>query len=184
MNLSTRALASRITAYSDRIASLTPEEAGMLATELHRRGTFPPGLHVDYNQPMPPENLVGVMRGCGVLAADAVVVMLSVPGPRAQNIIEKLVNRPVTHLPAVQAPPPAPRHEGSRPAALDARPGAGGRRIQVLCTNPKRPNSEAAERFNLYKNGMTVGEYIAAGGRQRDVTWDVKQGYIRIVDAA
>lgn len=184
MHHSTRALASRISVYSDRLASLSPDEAGLVATELHRRGALPPGLSVDYGRPLPPENLVGVMGGCGLLAADAVVVMLGVPGPQAQNIIEKLINRPITHLPAVQAPPPPPRHEGSRPAAVDRRPGAGGRRIEVLCTNPKRPNSEAAERFDLYRTGMTVGEYIAAGGRQRDITWDAKQGYIRLVDAA
>lgn len=51
------------------------------------------------------------------------------------------------------------------------------RKITILVEgNPKR--GTAAERYNLYKNGMTVGKYIELGGQLRDVTWDVKQGWI------
>lgn len=52
-------------------------------------------------------------------------------------------------------------------------------KIKILVKdNPKR--AAAAERFNLYKNGMTVDEYIAAGGARADVNWDVKQGFIEV----
>ena len=44
--------------------------------------------------------------------------------------------------------------------------------------NPKRGG--AAERFKLYKSGMTVAEYIAAGGKVQDVAWDSKKGYIKV----
>ena len=44
--------------------------------------------------------------------------------------------------------------------------------------NPKR--AAAAERFDLYKNGMTVAEYLKAGGKRADVNWDVKQGFIEV----
>lgn len=51
------------------------------------------------------------------------------------------------------------------------------RKITILVEgNPKR--GTAAERYNLYKNGMTVGKYIELGGQLRDVTWDIKQGWI------
>lgn len=51
------------------------------------------------------------------------------------------------------------------------------RKITILVEgNPKR--GTAAERYNLYKNNMTVGKYIELGGQLRDVTWDVKQGWI------
>ena len=51
------------------------------------------------------------------------------------------------------------------------------RKITILVEgNPKR--GTAAERYNLYKNGMTVGKYIELGGQLRDVTWDAKQGWI------
>ena len=51
------------------------------------------------------------------------------------------------------------------------------RKITILVEgNPKR--GTAAARYALYKNGMTVGKYIELGGQLRDVTWDVKQGWI------
>lgn len=46
--------------------------------------------------------------------------------------------------------------------------------------NPKRKNTLSFTRFALYKNGMTVGDYIAAGGRSGDVNYDVENGYISI----
>lgn len=52
-------------------------------------------------------------------------------------------------------------------------------KITVLVEgNPKR--GTAAQRFSLYKNGMTVGKYIERGGQLRDVTWDAKQGWISV----
>jgi len=48
----------------------------------------------------------------------------------------------------------------------------------VAKENPKR--AKAAERFALYKNGMTVGEYVRAGGTMADVRWDVKQNFISV----
>lgn len=51
------------------------------------------------------------------------------------------------------------------------------RKITILVEgNPKR--GTAAKRYDLYKNGMTVGKYIELGGQLRDVTWDEKMGWI------
>jgi hypothetical protein len=44
--------------------------------------------------------------------------------------------------------------------------------------NPKRGN--AATRFSLYKSGMTVADYVAAGGKVQDVAWDSKKGFIKV----
>ncbi len=44
--------------------------------------------------------------------------------------------------------------------------------------NPKR--GTAAERFALYAKGMTVGEYVKKGGKKADVSWDEKQGFIKV----
>ena len=48
----------------------------------------------------------------------------------------------------------------------------------VAKENPKR--AKAAERFALYKNGMTIGEYVKAGGTMADIRWDVKQNFISV----
>lgn len=46
--------------------------------------------------------------------------------------------------------------------------------------NPKR--GTAADRYDLYRNGMTVAAYIAAGGQRRDVVWDQKMGWIKTAE--
>jgi ribosomal protein S12 len=50
----------------------------------------------------------------------------------------------------------------------------------VAETNPKRNNTLSRERFALYRTGMTVAEYIAAGGRSGDVNHDAAEGYITL----
>lgn len=46
--------------------------------------------------------------------------------------------------------------------------------------NPKRPGSAAHSRFGLYKDGMTVQQFLDAGGWAADLNWDEKQGFIYI----
>lgn len=53
--------------------------------------------------------------------------------------------------------------------------------IKVLVeSNPKRKGTLAYTRFELYRSGMTVAEYITAGGRTGDVNHDVTEGYIEL----
>jgi hypothetical protein len=49
--------------------------------------------------------------------------------------------------------------------------------------NPKRPGSGAHKRFALYKNGMTVEQFLKAGGIPADVHWDSKQRFIKVAAA-
>lgn len=50
----------------------------------------------------------------------------------------------------------------------------------LVMDNPKRKGTLTFDRFALYKDGMTVAEYVAAGGRTGDVNFDVEQGYISL----
>ncbi len=53
--------------------------------------------------------------------------------------------------------------------------------IKILIRgNPKRRNSISFDMYSLYKDGMTVKEYLAAGGRRRDLNWDTKQKFIEV----
>ncbi len=47
-------------------------------------------------------------------------------------------------------------------------------------TNPRREGTHGHHSFEVVKNGMTYEEYIACGGRNRDLAWDVEHGYIRL----
>ena len=56
-----------------------------------------------------------------------------------------------------------------------------GDKIKILVAkNPKRSGSAAHARFALYKPGMTVAEFLKAGGWRADIRWDVTQGFIGI----
>lgn len=76
----------------------------------------------------------------------------------------------------------------TRSPIIQKRPG-GGTKVKysdsavitvLIDKNPKR--GTAAVRFNLYRTGMTVGEYILAGGLRTDVNWDSnpRNGWIRV----
>lgn len=47
--------------------------------------------------------------------------------------------------------------------------------------NPKRPWGAAYRRFDLYWTGMTVGEFLEAGGTRADLWYDQDHGFIRVV---
>jgi len=63
-------------------------------------------------------------------------------------------------------------------------PGAkrdGTMKITVLVKeNPKREGTNGYKHFALYKKGMTVGEFLEAGGTTGDLDWDVRHNFIKL----
>lgn len=69
----------------------------------------------------------------------------------------------------------------AREAGVKGREEARARKIKVLASeNPKREGSAAHKKFSLYKNGMTVGEFLDKGGTSSCIAYDVKHGYIEV----
>lgn len=95
----------------------------------------------------------------------------------AQQAARAAVHAPTTPAPAPAAvPAPAPRRRGG-PAAKHSDDAT----IVVLVTkNPKREGTACHGRFALYVPGMTVADYLVAGGTRADLRWDESQGFIRI----
>ena len=55
----------------------------------------------------------------------------------------------------------------------------GGKVITLLVKdNPKRGKSTA--RYDLYKSGMTINAYVAAGGYRADIAWDLHRDFISV----
>lgn len=54
--------------------------------------------------------------------------------------------------------------------------------VKVIHHNPKRHGSAAYRRFNLYVSGMTVGEFISAGGHMGDIYYDIARAFIAVSD--
>lgn len=47
-------------------------------------------------------------------------------------------------------------------------------------SNPKRPWGAAYKRFDLYREGMTVGEFLVLGGTRGDLWYDQDHDFIRV----
>jgi len=52
--------------------------------------------------------------------------------------------------------------------------------ITLLVKNPKREGSAAYDRYNFYRDGMTVVQFLEAGGSRADLSWDSQRKYIEI----
>ena len=80
----------------------------------------------------------------------------------------------------VKSEPKVKKVEGvAGEAALARKEANRARKITILVEgNPKK--GTAALRYALYKNGMTVGQYIELGGQLRDIAWDKKVGFISV----
>ena len=50
--------------------------------------------------------------------------------------------------------------------------------IKLAPGNPRRPGSKAHGRFGLYRTGMTVREYLEAGGLIGDIYCDIARCHI------
>jgi len=57
------------------------------------------------------------------------------------------------------------------------------KRIKILVDeNPKRAGSKSAARFDLYEDGMTVGEALDAGVWPADIRYDSEvKGFIKLI---
>jgi chemotaxis protein histidine kinase CheA len=124
--------------------------------------------------------------------ADELLAMLDkAANPQPQGEIEMAAKKPAAKkapakkptakaAPAKKAPvAKAAPEKKEAPAKKESKGTSDDREITVLTKeNPKR--ADAARRFALYKTGMTVGEYIEAGGYPADVRWDIKQGFIAV----
>lgn len=162
--------------YQPNFESLTQEEAVLAAESLA------PMLPDDYS-PVP-EDVTGgqiyeACRASGLDQAAVVMSMASSPSPVAVSCLEKIVGRPfVRATKNTQTERKTQRTKQPRPVLRDDRV------IRVLSeTNPKKKGTKSYDRFALYEDGMTVQQFVKAGGTSADVKWDAERGFIRVEDA-
>ena len=118
---------------------------------------------------------------CDSHGLDQAMVVMSLakdPSAIAVSILEKLVGQKMRReiQKEVGAVKPA---RGPRKAAQktsDPRP------ITKVMANPKKKGSKSYDRFELYKEGMTVNDALAAGVLRADIAYDSERGYITIGD--
>lgn len=68
-----------------------------------------------------------------------------------------------------------------RPAHLRSRQAAHSIILRKLTRhNPRRQGTHGHTSFALIRSGMTYEDYVARGGRNRDLAWDVERGYVAL----
>lgn len=118
----------------------------------------------------------------GVDHKTACMSLANDPSPMAITILEKVIGK--TPIRIVKTKPPvvtrAPRAPGApRPKVAKNDP----RIVYDVIPNPKRMGSKSYDRYNFYKEGMTVTEFLNAGGTIGDIQHDVSKGFIKLKDA-
>jgi len=114
--------------------------------------------------PAAPAPVVAPAKGAGKAPVKAKA------GPSAA---EKAPAAPKAAKPA--GPAPHTKYNGMSKVEKDAL------RIKLLVTtNPKKPGSATHDRFELYKNGVLVGELKAKGVTGEDLRWDIDHNFIAL----
>lgn len=163
--------------YRLNFASLSADESALVAGHVARRHD------IEIVEEVTGEGLFDMCMGHGLGQADVVLACAHDPSPEAVVALEKLVGRPIVRnivgrplgsKNGVHTPRP-PRPKGNAVRRSDPR-----RIVYVAEANPKKPGTAAHQKFSLYRVGMTVSEFVAAGGTMGDVNWDVERGFIRL----
>jgi hypothetical protein len=97
------------------------------------------------------------------------------------KIAEALMEKPIHNGPKASGraagTPSAPKGERApRQAISDSRI------IHSIKPNPKKVGSNAHTKYALYAEGMSVADFIKAGGTMGDVKWDSERGFIQLKD--
>lgn len=183
--------------HSELYRSLSPIQSLYLWRELHRSGLV-------QSDPDPTaatgEHIASL---CSGLSHAQVVLAISYRSePVFYEIAQVLLQRPIymcargetgiplTDIEGRPLPLPIGHRRGEPPAAPVTLKAARARMqythrpdprvITCIVPNPKKPGSKSHARFELYREGMTVSEFMAVGGTTADIKYDAGHGYIRV----
>lgn len=92
----------------------------------------------------------------------------------ARELRKKIGDEPVQPPPIVaEVEPPKPKTQAVTKTARGRPVNNLDKKIYKLITfNPRRKNTHGWKSWELIEDGMTVAEFVKAGGRSRDIMWD------------
>ena len=168
-----------LTKYDEAFRALTPAELAIVLEdmapvrpELYELGDFESG-----------QELLDYCRQTNISQAEVIMCMARDTRLPAISAIERLCMCPMDRRSPTQVE--RERHVASPPpriVPISAKTeDADTHVIRLLTThNPKRAGTEGHVRFALYRDGMSVAQFLAAGGRRADVRWDQERNFIRL----
>src|SRR5215207_8673145 len=115
---------------------------------------------------------------------DALIILCGCAQPYATTAIEKIWGRPITVLPAQKRQPTKTQILDNLLMQLESRRGCikDPRKFHSVLPNPRRLNSKLGKRYDLIREGMTVGEYLNRGGSLRDIAKGLRRGHFSLED--
>lgn len=168
--------------YHDAFRSLTADEVDCCIL-----GLMPTHPDLADLEDFDGEQLLAYCLSEHISQAEVIMGMYKMSDAIAISATERLLMKPIDRRTPTEIweaeraarPRPIAATVSSREATTDARV------IRILSeTNPKRPGTSAHERFAKYRDGMTVAEFLRAGGTRGDISWDTERGFVRLDDAA
>ncbi len=162
--------------YRDRFVSLSPEAVSLVWQKVtSRRGWQQPPLATA--TPADGVSLHNILMLAGVCHAEVVMALARETGELAEVTIAALIGHPIVRrVPGVEViEVQQPRPQRNRTQRSDPR------KIHLRVEGcPKKPGTAAWNLWHLYQEGMTVDEYMAAGGTRAAVRYDSDHGYIEL----
>ena len=167
--------------YEGAFRALTPGELQCAIEALARHSS--PDLH-ELPDLEDGDALLAYCRQEHVSQAEVIMGLRNDTRVEAISAVEKLIMKPIDR----RTPAEVNRErEGDKPKPQIAAPVRASeaqtdtRIIRVLVAeNPKRKGTASYERFARYRDGMSVAEFVKAGGTQGDLRWDQERGFVRL----
>lgn len=164
--------------YHEAFCTLTQDELACCVAGLQKTRQMP--------EIADGEEFLGHCIAEHISQAEVVMALAHNPSVAAVTATERLIMKPIDRRTATEVekerqalnPRAIAVHVSAREATTDTR------LIRLLVEgNPKRKGTSAHDRFALYQDGMTVAQFLAAGGTRGDLTWDQERAFIRLAPA-
>lgn len=152
--------------YRPNFEGLTQEQVQYLAAKMNLAET----------EALRGTDIFEIADEAGMDQADVVMSLADDPTLIGVQVVEALIGKPITRP---QPRSSSPRSSGPR-RTVTVRKSDPRKIVHVSPTNPKKQGSASYDRFALYRVGMTVDEFVRAGGTIADVKWDAERGFIKL----
>jgi hypothetical protein len=115
-----------------------------------------------------------------------IVTLARLPYPFIPQLLHSLMGKPMTILPPFKSSRPARSILDNLNAQLELNnrdsKWKDRRKFRAVQPNPRRLGSLRHDRYNLIREGMTIGEYLSRGGLTSDITSGLRRGHYVLED--
>lgn len=168
--------------YAEGVRALTTDQLALVTSSLM-------SAHPEYSAPFIPESGSDLVAFClthRISQAELIMPLARATDAVGVGALESLLCRPIDRItPASLRRAEEERETTNKPSPRTPSRTTDPRFIRLLVAeNPKREGTSAHVHFALYRDGMSVSDFLAAGGTSGDLKWDASKNFIRLEVAA